>query len=157
MGVANHKKRLLGAVSWQLLWLCICNYSRLRYHQESDANTEEDSRKVIPYIAPGPSKVQELVPMKTLKNSISLSEQEGLVYLDHTSLSHYFQCRTRQVQLRRTCSALSMLYVLLLPHALTPTNTERNEALHASYVRHQIWPKTDYVFFVKINNNFCTW
>lgn len=60
---------------------------------ESDANAEEDSRKLIPYVAPGPSKVQELVPMKTLKKSISLSEQEGLVYLDHTSLSHYFQCQ----------------------------------------------------------------
>ena len=63
--------------------------------ESNTINTEEDSRKVIPYIAPGPSKVQELVPMKTLKKSISLSEQEGLVYLDHTSLSHYFQCQQR--------------------------------------------------------------
>ncbi len=49
--------------------------------------------KVIPYVAPGPSKVQELVPMKMLRNSISLSEYKGLVHLDHTSLSHYFQCQ----------------------------------------------------------------
>lgn len=57
------------------------------------ATARKKSNQVIPYVAPGPSKVQELVPMKTLKNKISLSEHEGLVHLDHTSLSHYFQCQ----------------------------------------------------------------
>lgn len=55
---------------------------------------EENSKnRIIPFVAPGPSKVQELVPMKTLKNSVSLSKYEGLIHLDHTSLSHYFQCQ----------------------------------------------------------------
>ena len=54
---------------------------------------EEEPRKIVPYAAPGPSKVQELVPLKTLKKEVSLSQQEGLQYLDHTSLSHYYQCK----------------------------------------------------------------
>ena len=35
------------------------------------AEYEGEPKKVIPYIAPGPSKVQELVPLKVLKKSIS--------------------------------------------------------------------------------------
>ena len=46
-----------------------------------------------PYIAPGPSKIQELVPMDVLKKKLQMNSIKGLKYLDHVSLSRYYQCR----------------------------------------------------------------
>ena len=62
---------------------------RLQQELGDDKNTTD---KLVPYVAPGPSLVQELVPMEVLKKKVSFSERDGLQYLDHTSLSHYYQC-----------------------------------------------------------------
>lgn len=64
-------------------------------HSLNTTNPREDKdtgTRRSPYIAPGPSKVQELVPMKVLQKHLTLKELDGLQYLDHTSLSHYYQC-----------------------------------------------------------------
>lgn len=52
----------------------------------------EKSGMVNPYIAPGPSKIQELVPMSILQKKVQLNSYDGLKYLDHTSLSEFYQC-----------------------------------------------------------------
>lgn len=46
-----------------------------------------------PYIAPGPSKIQKLVPMSVLEKSLHLDSVSGLRYLDHSSLSRFYQCQ----------------------------------------------------------------
>lgn len=45
-----------------------------------------------PYIAPGPSKVKEMVPMSVLRKNVLLNSFEGLRYLDQNSLSRFYQC-----------------------------------------------------------------
>lgn len=45
-----------------------------------------------PYIAPGPSELQPLVPMSILNKSVHFDSLNGLKYLDHTSLSRFYQC-----------------------------------------------------------------
>lgn len=64
------------------LYYNICDCGDL-YH--GDSNT--------PYIAPGPSKVQEFVPISVLKENVKIDSLIGLKYLDHISLSRYYQCQ----------------------------------------------------------------
>lgn len=47
-----------------------------------------------PYVAPGPSKLHEVVPMSILKEHVVLDSVEGLRHLDHSSLSRYYQCKS---------------------------------------------------------------
>lgn len=46
-----------------------------------------------PYIAPGPSELQPLVPMSILNKSVNFDSLNGLKYLDHNSLSRFYQCQ----------------------------------------------------------------
>ena len=46
------------------------------------------------FIVEGPSKVEELVPLRVLKKKLSQDPVKGLSYLDHASLSRYYRCRT---------------------------------------------------------------
>ncbi len=43
-------------------------------------------------IAPGPSMIQEIVPLSVLKENVNFESLRGLRYLDHLSLSRYYQC-----------------------------------------------------------------
>ena len=52
-----------------------------------------DFKNSGPYIAPGPSKLQKVVPMALLKEHLVLDSVEGLRHLDHLSLSRYYQCK----------------------------------------------------------------
>ena len=74
-----------------------CNCLCQSINEDKDVVLLQDNdnitTKLVPYVAPGPSQVQELVPMEILKKKVSISENDGLEYLDHTSLSHYYQCR----------------------------------------------------------------
>ena len=47
----------------------------------------------VPYIAPGPSELQPLVPMSILNKRVHFGSLNGLKYLDHNSLSRFFQCQ----------------------------------------------------------------
>ena len=47
-----------------------------------------------PYIAPGPSKIVELVPLSVLQKNVQLDSHDGLKYLDHVSLSRFYQCHS---------------------------------------------------------------
>lgn len=46
-----------------------------------------------PYIAPGPSEIQPLVPMSVLKTNMHFDSYDGLKYLSHASLSRFYQCQ----------------------------------------------------------------
>lgn len=46
-----------------------------------------------PYVAPGPSTTQPLVPMSILSKNVHFDSYNGVRYLDHTSLSRFYQCR----------------------------------------------------------------
>lgn len=48
-----------------------------------------------PYIALGPSKVEEVVPMSVLQKNVPLDSFRGLRYLDQTSLSRFYQCKPK--------------------------------------------------------------
>ncbi len=49
-----------------------------------------------PYIAPGPSQINKLVPMEVLKETLQKhSSVKGLRLLDHLSLSRYSQCKPK--------------------------------------------------------------
>ena len=45
------------------------------------------------YLAPGPSEIQKLVPKNVLDTKVHLDSYEGLRYLDHASLSRFYQCQ----------------------------------------------------------------
>lgn len=70
---------------------CHCMCPRRRNDSTRDDPT--------PYIAPGPSKVQELVPLKVLKKKVDFRELKGLSHLDHVSLSRYYQCQAASMLL----------------------------------------------------------
>ena len=57
------------------------------------ANLQGDGSTPAPFIAEGPSKVEELVPLHVLKKKLSQEKVKGLSYLDHASLSRYYKCR----------------------------------------------------------------
>ena len=60
---------------------------------------QDNNSNPTPFIARGPSKLEELVPLQVLKEKVSLDEVKGLSYLDHVSLSRYYNCRTSKVLL----------------------------------------------------------
>ena len=47
-----------------------------------------------PYIAPGPSKIQDVISMSVLQKKVHFDSFRGLKYLDHTSLSRYYRCHS---------------------------------------------------------------
>ena len=49
-----------------------------------------------PYIALGPSKIEEVVPMSVLQKKIQFNSFKGLRYLDQASLSRYYQCQSSE-------------------------------------------------------------
>lgn len=51
------------------------------------------AESIGPYIAPGPSEIQPLIPMSVLNKNVQLDAFSGLKYLDHTSLSRFYQCQ----------------------------------------------------------------
>ena len=55
-------------------------------------NTTCICNKTGPYIPPGPSEIQPLIPMSILSNHVHFDTMNGLRFLDHTSLSRYYQC-----------------------------------------------------------------
>lgn len=59
-------------------------------------STEADP---TPFIASGPSKVLEMVPMHILREKVSLNDLKGLSYLNHVSLSRYYQCHQSRLLL----------------------------------------------------------
>ncbi len=52
-----------------------------------------------PFVAPGPSNLQELIPMEILVRKVSMKERRGLGYLDHVSLNSYYQCQRAKMLL----------------------------------------------------------
>lgn len=54
-----------------------------------------------------PRQENDLVPMKVLKENVDFSEQEGLNYLDHVSLSRYYSCKPSRLLLLPDINALS--------------------------------------------------
>ena len=52
-----------------------------------------------PFIASGPSKIQEVIPMPILVKRVSMREYKGLSYLDQVSLSRYYQCQPARMLL----------------------------------------------------------
>ena len=61
---------------------CDCSYSNI-------------SGSPGPYVrvVPGPSTIQPLIPMSILSKNVHFDSYNGVRYLDHTSLSRFYQCR----------------------------------------------------------------
>ena len=75
---------------------CECNCTDIAAGMESndqDFNNEETEVKA------GPSKVIEVVPMNTLKDTVNLDKEEGLRYLDHPALNRYYLCKPSKLLL----------------------------------------------------------
>lgn len=82
--------------------ICECNCSILE-----ELTKGKDTRNVNQYqcqgisnitkvtieTLPGPSRLKELVPVKTLEENINFDQVRGLRYLDHPSLSRYYSCK----------------------------------------------------------------
>ena len=65
--------------------LCRCRCQR----EKNDLTVSNPT----PFIAAGPSKVQEITPLNVLKKKVDFSKLKGLSDLDHVSLSRYYQCQ----------------------------------------------------------------
>ena len=53
----------------------------------------------FPFIAPEPSKVEGIIPMRVLMQKVSMGEHRGLSLLDHVSLSRYYECQPAKMLL----------------------------------------------------------
>lgn len=77
--------------------LMVRSRSDLMPAENNECNNESCNCSVEmtgPYIAPGPSELQPLVPMSVLNKNVQLDSFKGLKHLDHTSLSRFYQCQS---------------------------------------------------------------